>query len=187
MDFDDIIAKRKSTRAYNRKNISFRDILDAIDSAIKGPFAGNINNMKYIIIEDAERIKRLAVHAEQPWIADAPAIVIACSHETPLENLYGERGRIYARQQAGAAIMTIILKLTDAGLDTCWVGAFNDNKIKGELGIPPKVNIEALIVIGHGERVPAEKIAKKNKLAEAIYWEVWERSRRATIFQDPLR
>ena len=44
--------------------------------------------------------------------------------------MHGERGRIYARQQAGAAINTLLLKLTDLGLQSCWVGSYDDEKIR---------------------------------------------------------
>lgn len=52
MDFNKVIEERHSVRKFKPKRVNFGDILEAIDSAIKGPFAGNQNNLKFMIVED---------------------------------------------------------------------------------------------------------------------------------------
>ena len=186
MEFNSAVKKRKSVRDFKRKKPSFKDILEAIDAAIQGPFAGNINNLKFIIIESKDTIKDISNHTGQKWIEDAPVVIMVASNDDNLENLYGERGRVYSRQQAGAAISTILLRLTDLGLAGCWVGAYADERIKQTLGIPEKFQIEAIIPVGYAQN-PKEKKKTKQSIEEATYWEVWERNRRPTIFPDPQR
>src|SRR3989344_1629037 len=108
MEFDSVVRRRRSAHSFLKKRASWKAVLDAVEAANYGPFAGNLNNLRFLIIEEEETIAKVAKHAEQTWIGEAGIIVIVCSDETTLEDKYGERGRVYSRQQAGAAIETFI-------------------------------------------------------------------------------
>lgn len=183
MEFDRIIEERHCSRAFKDKKVNFEHILEAIDAALKGPFAGNLNHLKFVIIEEEKTIKEISKFAHQTWINEVPLVIVVCSNDTHLENQYGERGRIYSRQQAGAAIVTILFKLTELGLNACWVGAFQDEIIREILKIPSHIQIEALIPVGY-ERGSVKK-PRKTPLENAIRWEEWETTRRPGIFKEP--
>ena len=182
MDFDVVIRNRKSARKFKSKKPSWKDVLEAIDSAIQGPFAANQNNLKFLIVEDKKRIGEIASCCEQEWIADSDILVVVCSEDTNLENVFGERGRIYSRQQAGAAINTLCLKLIDLGIGSCWVGAYNDNSLKELLKIPEHIQIEAVIPLGYSENEPGKK--NKRNLENVLYWEKWDMRRRQTVLEE---
>lgn len=185
MDFNNVINKRKSVHSFRDKKVDFRDILYAIDAANKAPTAGGFYTMRYLITEDPEKIKKLAKLADQAWIAGAPAIVVACSDERTPERLYGERGRIYSRQQAGAAIENFLLNIVNAGLSACWVGAYDDDIMKQLLGIPGHINIEAIIPIGYEDSKKSKKKSKRERpLENSIFWEKWENRLRPTVFKE---
>ena len=111
-------------------------------------------------------------------------MIVVCSDDTHLEDLYGERGRIYSRQQAGAAIQTLLLALTDLGISSCWVGAYTDEFVKQKLKIPQHINIEAIIPVGYEKKMPGDEKKKKKELESVLYWEEWKNSRRATLFEE---
>lgn len=183
MDFDKVVQKRRSVRKFKAKRVSWKNVLEAISAAIHGPFANNKNNLMFLIIENPETIQKIAALSEQDWIADASIVVAVCSNALPLEQLFDERGKGYARQQAGAAIQTMLFKLVDIGLAACWVGSFEDEKVKNLLEIPANIQIEALIPIGYE---PAKTLApRKRDLDTCIYWEAWDKRKRPTIFQEP--
>jgi nitroreductase len=184
MDFDALVKKRKSVRNFTSKTPKWSDVLEAIDSSLQGPFAGNQNNLHFLIIEDEEKISKIAEHCSQRWIDEAKILVLICTDDTHLENLYGERGRIYSRQQAGAAIQTFLLKLVDLGLCGCWVGAYSDELIRSYLKIPQHIQIEAIIPIGYEKKVPSSKSSRKKKsLESSIFWERWDQRRRPSLFE----
>jgi nitroreductase len=184
MEFDSVVNKRKSVRHFTKKKPPWKTIVYAIDAANQGPFSGNHNPLRYIIVEEKPAIKTLAKMAEQPWIADSPVIIIVCSDDKHLEDIYGERGRVYSRQQAGAAIQTLLLKLSDSKLSACWVGAYSDEIIKQTLKIPQHIQIEAIIPVGYEN--PREKIPKEQKieLENTLFWEKWNQTNR-TKFKEP--
>lgn len=190
MEFDQVIDRRRSARSFTGKPVTHRQILAAVDAARRCPFAGNRNHINFIIVEDPDRIKALAELSDQLWIAEAPMVVVVIADELHLENMYGERGRIYSRQQAGAVIHTLILKLTDLGVSSCWVGAYNDAAIKSKLGIPGDFIVEALVPAGYERYEKGKTVhAPKKSVASMIYWEVYDRSRRPHLLiekKDPL-
>ena len=183
MDFDRAVKERKSVRSFKPKGVKFGDILEAIDAALQGPFAGNLNNLKFVIIEDENTIRDMAKHTNQAWINEAPALIIVCSDDTHLGNQYFERGKDFSRQQAGAAISTILLKLADLGIGSCWVGSFSYEIIKEKLQIPMHIHIEAIIPVGY-EKGAAKK-PRKHALDSVLRWENWNNYRRPSLFQEP--
>jgi nitroreductase len=188
MQFDEVVKKRKSVRAFNKlKKASWKAALDAVDAALRGPFAGNMNNLKFLIVENPITIKEISKHSNQHWITQSAILIVVCSDDTHLEKLYGERGRIYCRQQAGAAIATILLKLVDLGMSACWVGAYTDELVKTALNIPQNINVEAIIPIGYEAPSKIKHERRKQSLEHALYWEKWMIGSRPTGFEETLR
>ena len=177
-----MVKKRKSVRRFKSKRPPWKDILYAIDLANQGPFAGNHNHIKYLIIEDPITIKKLASSCEQDWVENSKLLIVLCSDDTHLENLYGERGRVYSRQQAGAAAQTLMLALTNVGIDSCWVGSYSDELVREKLGIPSHIQIEAIISTGFESG--KEKKPAKRPLDTSLNWEKWGQSRRSTLFEE---
>ena len=183
MEFEDVVRRRRSVREFSNKRVSWRLVLEAIDDALQGPFAGNHDNFKFLIIEDSDKIKEIAELCEQEWIANSSILVVVGSDDVHLENVYGERGRVYSRQQAGALIQTMLLRLTDLGLGSCWVGAYDDEKLRKKLNMAKHMQIEAILPIGYVALGKSKKPRKK-ELENAIYWEEWGQNRRPSIFEE---
>lgn len=185
MDFDKVVEKRRSIRSFKGNVVSWKDVLLAIDSARQSPAAGGDLLLKFIIVEDPHTIDKLAKHADQDWISQASVVAVLVSDDKNLEKLYGDKGRVYSRQQSGAVINTLLLKLVDLGLSGCWVGSYDDNKIKDVLDIPKAKQVEAIIPIGY-EKPAAKNMGKTRKkpLENFLYWDKWDRSKRQPIFRE---
>jgi len=181
MKLDDAISKRRSIREFSNKKVRWDHILEAIDAANQSPFAGNINNLQFLIISNKDKIARIAECAQQDWVADAPYIVIVCSTLKHLVNQYQDRGQMYSRQHAGAAIENFLLKIADLKLASCWVGAFTDKHLKDSLEIPKDYEIEAILPVGHPSKTSKVKHPKKIKLDNSVYWEEWGQRKKPTL------
>lgn len=182
MEFDEVVRRRKSVRSFKKKKASWKDVLEAVDSVLQGPFAGNHSNLNFLIVEDKKKIRELAEVCEQDWISESGILVVVCSDDANLENIYGDRGRIYSKQHSGAAIYAFLLKLVDLGLDGCWVGAYDDDSIREKLKIPSNVEVEAIIPVGFSNDVAKKKI--KKKLENVLYWEKWGKDKRPVLFEE---
>jgi len=150
MEFDKVIESRHSVRNFKTtKKPNYRDLISAINNATKAPLAGNINSIKYILIQDKKKIKELAGAAQQNFISQVDWVVVVISDKKAIIKSYDKRGEIYSRQQAGAAIENLMLKVTELGLASCWIGAFSDITVKRILEIPEELDVEAMIPIGY--------------------------------------
>lgn len=173
MDFDKVVEKRHSVRKFAKKKPSWKDIAEAINAARLAPLAGNIPSLKFLVVTEKEEIRKIADAANQDWIKFTDIVVAVCSDDKNLVLSYGERGKKYAKQQAGAAIENFILKLEDLGLSTCWVGAFYDEEMKKVLKVPHDIDIEAVLPIGYEDKKEKAKKRPKPDLSEIVFWEKW--------------
>lgn len=160
MNLNKLIQSRKSVRKFKNKKPNWRDILECLDTMRYAPMAGNNFSLKFILVDDMEKIAKLANAAQQPFIAKAKYVVVVCTNPSRTVNSYEKRGEIYCRQQAGAAIQNFLLKIEEKGLSTCWVGAFVDKIVKEILNIPKDINVEALFPIGYEFEKPRTRKIK---------------------------
>ncbi|MAG79123.1 nitroreductase family protein [Candidatus Pacearchaeota archaeon] len=149
MELKKSIQSIKDIKKFKDKKPDWRDIIDSIDAARFAPMAGNNYSLKFIIVDDKDKIQKITDSTQQSFISQASYVVVVCSDPTRTMNAYKEKGEIYLRQQAGAAIQNFLLKLKEVGLSTCWIRLFVEEQIKRELNIPEKINVEAIFPIGY--------------------------------------
>ena len=148
MDLNKAIQSRTSVRKFSSKKPDWRDIIECIDAARYAPMAGGNYTLKFILVDEPEKIEKIKDACQQDFISQAHYVVVVCSNPSRTVNAYGKQGEIYLRQQAGAAIQNFWLKITELGLSTCWVGYFAESQIKAILKIPEEINVEAILPIG---------------------------------------
>lgn len=111
------------------------------------------------------------------WLEQAPMVIVGCSQPDLIANRFGTgiTGIEYYQIDLGIAMEHIVLKATELGLGTCWIGWFKEDKIREILNIPKKIKISALLAVGY----PADESFKKrirNPLEQIAFAEVWGKS-----------
>lgn len=177
MQLDTAIKRRHSIRRYSSKGINWDRIAEVLNSATFAPFAGNLCTLRLILVSERQKIQEIADAARQNFVVKAPAVIVVCSDPSIAVNAYNMRGYRYSRQQAGAAIQNILLKITDLGLASCWIGAFDDNIIKGILGIPENIEIEAILPLAR-KSIIREAKRKEISLHNILFFEHYGNKRR---------
>jgi len=160
MELNKAIKSRCSTRKFKDKKPNWKEIIECIDAARYAPTAGNNNTLKIILVDDKEKIENISEACQQDFISQANYLVVFCSNKSRLTNAYGKNGEKFNKQQVGAAIENFLLKIQEKGLATCWVGYFVENKIKKELKIPDKIEVEAVFPIGYEKEKPRTRRIK---------------------------
>ncbi len=162
MQLDKAIQERYSCKKFSTKKPNWRTIIECIDSARYAPMAGNAYSLKFILVDKPEIIQRLAEASQQDFFKGVHYAVVAVSNPTITKNSFPEKAEKYLRQQAGAGIQNFLLKITEAGLATCWIGHFVDDQIKHTLGIPDSMEVEAFFPIGYEFKKPK---TRKDKIS----------------------
>jgi len=178
MQLKDAVESRKSVKRFSTKKPDWKKIIRAIDYARFAPSAGNAFVTRFILVDDEKKIAELAAASQQDFVGTAQYIVVAVSDDSTLVRDYGERGKRYCAQQAGAAIQNFLLALTEQKLVTTWVGHFYDEQVKVALKIPDNVKVEAMFPIGLDTKVSGRTM-RKMKLEQVLYFNKWENTEMA--------
>jgi hypothetical protein len=93
----------------------------------------------------------------------------------------GKYGR-YDATLAGGNMMTMA---TSLGLGTCWIGAFDEPKVKEILDIPENIEVIGLITLGYSEE--KAEAPPRVELEKVVHWESWSNVRRQTFGNGILR
>ena len=159
MDTLEAINTRRSIRRYLDRPIEFEKLTTIVDAGRKAPSAGNLQDWAFILVTEKNLIKQVSEYCiEQYWIQTAPALVVVCAIPEKHEMFYGLRGkRLYNIQDCAAAIENMLLAATNVGLGSCWIGAFEEDKIRSVFAIPQDVRPQAIITLGYSDEVPQDR------------------------------
>ncbi len=174
MDFEKVIKQRASIRKYSDKKVNFEIIMSAIEAANLAPSPDNLSILRFIIVEDEEKITKIAQACQQPFVGASPILVVVCSDKANTKKMYDERAEQYIKQHAGAAIENFLLKITDMKLASCWVGAFSEVSIKNALKIPNEIDVEAVLPIAYQAKTNKTAQKPKPELTNICYFEEWK-------------
>ena len=132
MDFLDLVKSRRSIRVFDPRKIEEQEIDLLLKAAKWAPSAGNIQARDFILIREQETKKRIATAAlNQDFISEAPLLVVACANKKKSAMRYGSRGELlYCIQDATIAVQNMLLMAYSLGLGSCWVGAFDEERVK---------------------------------------------------------
>jgi len=164
MDAFECIVTRVSVRTYEKKDVPDELIGQLLEAAVRAPSAGNVQPWKFIVVKDLEIKKELASAAlKQRHVETAPVVIVVCADPEKSAEKYGERGKsLYCIQDTAAAIENMLLTAHSLGLGTCWIGAFEEDKVRNILNIPQKLKPVALITIGFPREY--EKLTKTSRI-----------------------
>jgi nitroreductase len=152
MDVKEVIQNRHSVRNFSDKMPPKKIIDEIIQFANLAPSAGNLHARDFIIIDDETIKKQLSTAAyNQAFLAEAPINIVVCANLNRISP-YGKRGReLYCIQDASAAVENILLLAVDSGLDACWVGAFDEQKVSSILHLPSYIRPIAILPLGYSD------------------------------------
>src|SRR3989344_3772271 len=151
MDFPTVIEKRRSVRGFLEREVEFEKLGNILEAARLAPSSGNIQDTKFIVVyleKTKEQLVEASVHQE--WMGSAPIIIVVCADTKIGKEQYGSKGELYSIQNAACATQNILLAAVNEGLGACWVGAFDEDKVKSILEIKDARPL-ALVPIGYFE------------------------------------
>ncbi|MBI2138661.1 nitroreductase family protein [Candidatus Woesearchaeota archaeon] len=169
----DIIKERRSIRRYQDKEIAWGLVIHLIQAGQYAPSAGNLQNWKFIIIRNLSTREKIADAChQQDWMKDAPVHIIIVGEPSPAAHFYGARGEtLYTSQNCAAVIQNMALVAHELNLGTCWVGAWDEDKLASILGFPENVACQGILTVGFPAEHPPVPLRKRMK--EIVFVEGW--------------
>ncbi len=150
MDLYDVMRSRRSVRSYRPDLIPEEKLNSVLEAVRISPSGHNRQPWKFVLVNDGELKKRLATAcgSGRGFIADAPVIVVGCGYKIPT-NRGGYMGDMGMLVDVTIAFTQLTLAARAEGLGTCWIGSFENSKVKQILGIPEDVNVVAISPLGY--------------------------------------
>jgi nitroreductase len=146
MEVHEAIEKRKSIRSYLDKPIPEDKLLKVLEAARLAPSGGNRQEWKFVVVKDVEKRKKLSKAAVgQAHVAGAPVVIAGVATAPKNMMMCGVPG--YPVDLA-IAIDHMTLAAVDAGLGSCWIGAFSQDEARKVMGIPDNYLIVCLLTLG---------------------------------------
>lgn len=173
MELRKAITDRHSIRSYKAEGVEEEKILRILKDANQAPSAGNLQARDFIVVRDSATKEEIAGAAlDQDFISDAPVVIVVCANMARSAAKYGRRGAaLYSILDAALASQNLMLSCTEEGLGSCYVGAFNEGRIRKMLGLPDTVIPVGIIPIGYPDEKPY--ITDRLFIDSIIHWEMW--------------
>ncbi len=181
METLDAINARKSIRRFLDTPVEKEKIQSLLEAAIRAPSAMNKQCWRFVAITNKETIAQLAKSnmVFNGWLKDAPAVIVVCAdpkESTDLNDLP------YYMWDSALAMHNLVLAATDMGLGTCYLAAYDEDKVRELLGIPEYLRVVCMTPLGYPteKRSVGEKLmkavagsSKRKSLDEVAHWERW--------------
>ena len=168
VDFYELIENRRSVRSYDPdKNIE-KDIINRIlQAGISAPTAKNLQPGKFLLITNKEKLKEIGTCYSREWFKNAPAVLAVVGNQ---KNAYVREPDGYNSLEIDLTIMMdhIILAAEYEGLATCWVVAFDNQKLKKTLNLKDDDFICCITPLGYPPEGYKKRDMPKRKSFEEI-------------------
>jgi nitroreductase len=142
MDVFEAIIRRHSVRSFAEREVSKDVLLKLLEAARLAPSARNSQPWHFVVVTDQDKKERIAESGRWGrFISKAPAVVVGCGDR--------EKSPKWFAVDVSIALEHIVLKATEEGLGSCWIGSFDEKIVKEVLGIPERYSVVALIALGY--------------------------------------
>ena len=163
-EIEKCIRGRRSVRGFRRTEIPPALLDPLIDALRWAPSAGNLQSRRFYFVFDLALRRELARAAErQTFVARAPLVVVACAdHRIARE--YEQRGvELYCHMDVAASLQNLMLVAHAHGLATCWIGALDEDAVRGLLRLPKYLRPVSLVPVGFPADHPAPPRRQRRK------------------------
>lgn len=160
MSLIDIILTRRSIRQYEKKEITHEVLTQIFEAGRNAPSAANRQPLRFIVLNDNEMKKELSNGMFNRFIKDSPVVIVGCADVNSL--LTGKLAIV----DAAIAMQNMVIAAWTLGIGSCWIGDFNEKKVKELLKIPDKWKVVALVTLGYPAEQPKQR---KKKPVEEMF------------------
>ena len=171
MDFLQLAKDRYSCRYFSEKEIEQEKIDKILEAARLAPTGKNSQSQRILVLTDKKELAKLSGCTPYGW--NAPLVFLICydKNESWKRSSDGFDGGM---QDICIVTTHMMLEVTDLGLGSTWVGAFDPIKAREIYNVPESLEIAAILPVGypsenahpsrlHADRKSIEEIAFYNK------------------------
>ncbi len=135
MDFQDLIRRRYSVRAYRSEPVPDEALARILEAGRLAPTAANRQPFRIVVLRSAGRREALRRVYGRDWFLQAPIVVCVCG--VPTEAWVRKDGRSHLDIDVAIVMDHLILAATEEGLGTCWIANFDMDAARDVFAVRP--------------------------------------------------
>ena len=167
VDFFDLVRTRRSISAFRPAPIREADRAAILEAAARAPSAGNLQAYEIDLVDDVQLREAIARAADQPFLSEAPLLLVFCAMPEQSAAKYGRRGKsLFCVQDATIACAYAQLAADALGLGCVWVGAFVPEEVARAIDAPHRAVPIAILAIGR--RAEEGSISPRRQVDELV-------------------
>ena len=175
MDFTNVLQTRRSVKSFKNQEVPEDKLNNILNSVRFAPSWENHQCWRIVVIKDENTRMKLAecvsdTNTAHEGLRQAPIQIVICAepHRSAEED-----GKAYYLVDSAIAMDHLILSASNEGLGSCWVGDFDEEKVRTLLKIPREYKIVALTPIGYPEKTPDTEY--KRAVRDIAFSDQWGR------------
>ncbi len=170
MNVMDAVKKRKSIRHFKDKQVEEEKLNIILEAGRLAPSASNKQEWRFVIIRDLKiKEKLISAAGGQAFVGEAPVVIAACAQT---DGHIMTCGQYCYPIDVAIALDHMTLAAVELELGTCWIGKFDEEKVKNILGIPAEIRVVELMPLGYpADPSPVEK--RRLPLSEIVRYDRW--------------
>jgi nitroreductase len=184
MDFFEALSSRRSIRKFNEQPVEEGKLHAVLEAVRSSPSWTNQQCWRLVVVRDPDTrgaISELSylesffapkgykTNPAMKALAQAPVVIVLCADPAQSGAI---RGQEYYLADCGIAAQSLMLAARAQGLGMVFVGIFQEEPLRGLLGIPENIRVVGLFPLGY----PAEDKKdgpKRRGLEEICSFERW--------------
>jgi nitroreductase len=160
------IKSRRTIRKYLQTVVPEEVLLKCVEAAIFSPSGGNLQPLRYVIVNDAKLLKQ--VFSTLSWAVYLPEYG-PTEEEMPrayIVLLLDKNGRT-PTHDASIASMSISMVAYDEGLGSCILASVDRKKLRNVLNVPESLDVALVVALGYPAETPVVEPVSDGKIK---YW-----------------
>ena len=165
MNCIDQILSRRSIRNFKNEPVSDSVFQNILEAGRQAPSATNIQPWHFIVVKDRDAKDAFSFGGFNSFTTDAAFIVLGLykPSESIIETL--------SLMDVTIALQNMVIAACLQSVGSCWMGAFDEPKLRKMLNLPTDSRIVGAIAFGIPDATPAQP--PKKPLSEIVHFDKW--------------
>lgn len=146
MNFKELVNERYSCKSYSSKKVEEEKILEILQIARHAPTAKNLQEQHIYVLQSEEALGKVDEVTRCRY--NAQTVLCVAFDKNNVYTYPGEK-RNSGLEDASIVATHLMLACKELGLESCWLNAFDPNKLHELLGLPENEEILMLLDVGY--------------------------------------
>ena len=162
----DQILSRRSIRRFKDEAVSEEVLSNILEAGRLAPSATNNQSWYFVVVRDDNGKDACDYQGFNRWVMDASFIIVGFyrTSEVIIEKL--------SLMDVTIALQNMVVAGWVQGVASCWMGAFDEIKLRSVLELPSDAKVVGAIAFGIADKIP--KPLPKKQLDQIVHYDKWK-------------